>query len=1146
MVSVNARGLRSDSKRIRLRSHLEDRGVDICVIQETHFDSSFHEDILSGVYEPFSAFFDGRSRGVTWLVSRSLKASCTLVFSDPQGRLCVLDITIKGKVFRLIGVYGPNTKSELPDFFRGIEPYMTSARPVILAGDWNAVLDPSIDRGGARRDTNNLDSKRFRNFVQRFDLVDKFRELHPNRVEWTWTGRGASGQLSSYIDRVLVRRVDLDLIGGPSFQAYNNFDHRFVYFKIRLDRPKVRMSGYWKFNASLLEDKNFQDRLAILIQRELTGAILGNHFWSHLKDSIRSFAADYSRRLTIDRLTAQKTLQSKIDRAVLAGDSIATNIAKAELAATNNNRYQALVVRARLKRMSGEATTMAQELRAEEMRFASDRHITSVTSPDGQRRTTNEGICSVFRDYYQDLFTREPGLSSSQFDTYLADFPRLTETEAAGCEGRITEDEVREALKTVGKNKTPGIDGLPYEVYLRLSHMFVPLLTAVYNNWMKQGSIPQRFTRGIVKLLRKNKHGGEGLSNFRPLTMLNTDLKILAKILADRLQSALPSLISPEQSCAVKGRTIQDSLHLIRTIIDKVDNKAALINLDQSKAFDRVDHSFLEAVLSAAGFGVDFRTWIRLMYASPGVMVEVNGVRSKPFTLSRSIRQGCPLSPMLYVLALEPFLLKLRANPVLRGITLPGASVLARYTAYADDVSLLVTSISEIEEVQKEIGRYEEVTGARINREKSVGLRLGSWKGSSLPGPFSWTDGPCKILGVWFGPDLQLEKNWSEVIEKVVATTGLWSRRRLSLKGKAEVCGSHIYPLILYRLSVLPLPVTYLVNLERALFQFIWGRRAPMVRREICFLHPSEGGLGVPNVETRRHTLRLTFLGRMCAQHDETGDFWKEDAKRAFPALKSVHSDDGREAHRLPRNECSFYRECRQALRVFSRVQPSLNDTRPLTRKALYQILVRGAVRDDLLEELGVTKQEGRLLWPWAPGMRSLNNDEASLTWLVIRKALWVSKRLWTAGLVASQGCFRCGDLEETIAHVFFHCPEVKPMCNYLERLMVRMLHGKFFVLEAASVCSNVVPVLDRQIHYVFLCLLGVMRVVIWTTWKKGFYGGEFFTSRALVAFFRHQIEVKLKCERERLSSIEFGERWVKASQMCLVKGTTLNLLLDV
>ena len=165
--------------------------------------------------------------------------------------------------------------------------------------------------------------------------------------------------------------------------------------------------------------------------------------------------------------------------------------------------------------------------------------------------------------------------------------------------------------------------------------MFFPFLATIENNRMRQGSIPRRFTRGIVKLLRKKKYGGNGISNFRPLTLLNTDLKILAKIKANRFQTVLPSLICPEQTCAVKGRAIQDSLDLVRTIVEKVDGNAALINLDQSKAFERVDHGFLESVLSSADFALHFRSWIRLLYVSPRVMVEVNGVRSEPFTLTQ-------------------------------------------------------------------------------------------------------------------------------------------------------------------------------------------------------------------------------------------------------------------------------------------------------------------------------------------------------------------------------------------------------------------------------------------------------------------------------------------------------------------------------
>ena len=90
--------------------------------------------------------------------------------------------------------------------------------------------------------------------------------------------------------------------------------------------------------------------------------------------------------------------------------------------------------------------------------------------------------------------------------------PSLSATAVAGCEGCITEDEVRKAMKSIGLDKSPGIDGLPYEVYLRLSHMFAPLLATIFNNWMRQGSIPKRFTRFIVNLLRKNKHGLDGFA----------------------------------------------------------------------------------------------------------------------------------------------------------------------------------------------------------------------------------------------------------------------------------------------------------------------------------------------------------------------------------------------------------------------------------------------------------------------------------------------------------------------------------------------------------------------------------------------------------------------------------------------------------
>ena len=387
----------------------------------------------------------------------------------------------------------------------------------------------------------------------------------------------------------------------------------------------------------------------------------------------------------------------------------------------------------------------------EEVRRFPDRYIGSVKAPHGRLLRPGREIRDAFRAHFRDRFARCTDLLLREFRSYLADFPRLGVAEAASCEGVVTECEVRDALKQVGLNKSPGLDGLPYEVYLRMSHMFVP--------------IPGSVTKGVITLLKKGgRHVWEGLDDYRPITLLNTELKILARVLANRLQLVISDLIGSEQTFAVKGRSIQDNLHLIREVLEGIEDgtEAALISLDQSKAFNRVDHRFLATVLETAGFKPEFRRWISMMYHNPQAVVQVNGRRSRVFAVERSVRQGCPLSPLLYVLALEPLLRRLRdrtTNPALRGVPFAGP-LTARVSAFADDITVFVSRRLDIKAVKKAVSEYERIAGAKVNFDKSEGLRLGAWRGSNtLPGPFRWSDGPIRILGVWFGP-----QNWSKLV----------------------------------------------------------------------------------------------------------------------------------------------------------------------------------------------------------------------------------------------------------------------------------------------------------------------------------------------------------------------------------------------
>ena len=168
----------------------------------------------------------------------------------------------------------------------------------------------------------------------------------------------------------------------------------------------------------------------------------------------------------------------------------------------------------------------------------------------------------------------------------------------------------------------------------------------------------------------------------------------------------------------------------------------------------------METVLENAGFESEFRKWIII------AVVQVNGKPSEVFAIELSVRYGCPLSPLLYVPALEPFLRRLRnkkANPALSGVPF-GGRVKTKASAYADDITVFVSRHLSILAMKKSVEKFE-VAGAKINFDKGEGLRLGACRGGvPLPWPFCWNYGSVRI-GVWFGPGLQLERNCLEGFE---------------------------------------------------------------------------------------------------------------------------------------------------------------------------------------------------------------------------------------------------------------------------------------------------------------------------------------------------------------------------------------------
>ena len=153
------------------------------------------------------------------------------------------------------------------------------------------------------------------------DLVDRFRLHHPGWEIWSWLDSSPSAKVGSYLNRVLVRRADCDFVSCPTFHLIAWTDHKLVRVSLQLaNRPCL--AGYWKFNTSLLEIRDFRDRLESLIKRALVGAVTSNRWWVSLKHRIRDFATKYHRQLNPDRTRKSKSIEDFLFPAVAGEDSI--------------------------------------------------------------------------------------------------------------------------------------------------------------------------------------------------------------------------------------------------------------------------------------------------------------------------------------------------------------------------------------------------------------------------------------------------------------------------------------------------------------------------------------------------------------------------------------------------------------------------------------------------------------------------------------------------------------------------------------------------------------------------------------------------------------------------------------------------------
>ena len=303
----------------------------------------------------------------------------------------------------------------------------------------------------------------------------------------------------------------------------------------------------------------------------------------------------------------------------------------------------------------------------------------------------------------------------------------LTSEDQEKCEGALTLSECYEAVSQMQTNKSPGAHGFPVEFYRRFWSSLGQDLVEVLNYSYEHGQLSDSQKQGIICLLYPLL-----LENWRPISLLNADYKICTKVMANRLKKVLSVILSEDQTCGVPGRSIYENFFLLRDTLDYIDHKqlsAALITLDQEKAFDRVNHGFLQRVLTRFNFGPSFRQWVNIVYTDIHSCVLNNSWLSAKIKLDRGVRQGCPLSPLLYCLVAETLGQAIRRDNSIRGIPIPGVNKQSKVSQYADDTTLILADNYSITQSFHLINIFERGSGSRLNAQKTEGLWLGSAAG---------------------------------------------------------------------------------------------------------------------------------------------------------------------------------------------------------------------------------------------------------------------------------------------------------------------------------------------------------------------------------------------------------------------------------
>ena len=299
----------------------------------------------------------------------------------------------------------------------------------------------------------------------------------------------------------------------------------------------------------------------------------------------------------------------------------------------------------------------------------------------------------------------------------------------------------------------------------------------------------------------------------------------------------------------------------------------------------------IQQTLNLFNFGSSLKQWVKTLYTNTESAVLHNGYTTDYFKLSRGVRQGCPLSPYLFILGVEILAAKVRQDYTIQGIKILETE--HKISQFADDTTLFLGNLTAVENSIKLVEQFGDTSGLKLNVEKTKAIWLGPWRfNSSKPFGLTWTKGPVRALGTFISYNVKEnnKKNVEVKIDNMNTKLDIWRARNLSLLGKCLIVKCLGTAHLVYSASMLVIiPNTYIPIIKNSVFNFIWNKKQDKIKRDVMYQDYSNGGLRAPNVEVLFKSLHLAWIFRFVVRDQNILETWKSIPNYFFEKYGGFH-----------------------------------------------------------------------------------------------------------------------------------------------------------------------------------------------------------------------------------------------------------------